>query len=88
MTLCRVHVHFVEACKQDCGKQKCISETELPDGFMCIYSDIYISQIKLAISPSHSILTLGQPVVALTLQCQAPGKVATMSTKSKTMAQP
>ena len=31
-------------------------------------------QIKLAISPSHSILTQGQPVTALTLQRQAAGQ--------------
>ena len=34
-------------------------------------------QIKLSTSPSHSIVTLGQPVPALTLYCQAPGRVAT-----------
>ena len=34
-------------------------------------------QTKLSISPSHSILTPGQPVPALTLQHQAPGRVAT-----------
>ena len=34
-------------------------------------------QIKLAISPSHSILTPGRPVPALTLYRQAPGRVAT-----------
>ena len=34
-------------------------------------------QIKLAISPNYSILTLGQPVVALTLQCQASCRAAT-----------
>ena len=34
-------------------------------------------QIKLSSTPSHSILTLGQPVPALTLQCQAPGRVTT-----------
>ena len=33
--------------------------------------------IILYISPSHSILTSGQPVPALTLQRQAPGRVAT-----------
>ena len=33
-------------------------------------------QIKLSISPSHSILTPGQPVPALTLWRQAPGRVA------------
>ena len=34
-------------------------------------------QTKLSISPSHSILTPGQPVPALTLYLQAPGRVAT-----------
>ena len=34
-------------------------------------------QIKLSTSPSHSILTQGQLVPALTLWCQAPGRVAT-----------
>ena len=34
-------------------------------------------QIKLTTSPSHSILTPGQPVPALTVQCQAPGRIAT-----------
>ena len=34
-------------------------------------------QIKLSISPSHSILTPGQPVPALTLYRQVPGRVAT-----------
>ena len=34
-------------------------------------------QIKLSIPPSHSILTSGQPVPALTLFRQAPGRVAT-----------
>ena len=33
-------------------------------------------QIKLSVSPSYSILTLGQPVPAKTLQRQAPGRVA------------
>ena len=33
-------------------------------------------QIKLSISPSHSILTLRKPVPALTLQHQMPGSVA------------
>ena len=37
----------------------------------------YKLQIKLSTSPSHSMLTPGQPVPALTLQHQAPGKVAT-----------
>ena len=34
-------------------------------------------QTKLSISPSHSILTPGRPVSALTLYRQAPGRVAT-----------
>ena len=34
-------------------------------------------QIKLSISPVHSILTPGQPVSALILERQAPGRVAT-----------
>ena len=37
----------------------------------------YKLQTKLSISPSHSILTPGQPVPALTLQHQAPGRVVT-----------
>ena len=34
-------------------------------------------QIQLSISPNHSVLTLGQPVPALTLYRQAPVRVAT-----------
>ena len=34
-------------------------------------------QIKLSNLPNHSILTPGQPVPALTLWCQVPGRVAT-----------
>ena len=37
----------------------------------------YKLQIKLSTSPSHSILTPGRPVPALTLKRQAPGRVAT-----------
>ena len=33
-------------------------------------------QIQLSTPSSHSILSPGQPVPALTLQCQAPGRVA------------
>ena len=33
-------------------------------------------QIKLFCFTQYSILTAGQPVPALTLQCQAPGRVA------------
>ena len=42
-------------------------------------------QIELAISPSHNILTLSWPVQALTLQHQAPGKVATGVLKFKSL---
>ena len=35
------------------------------------------SQVNLSISPSRSMLTQGQPVPALTLYRQAPGRVAT-----------
>ena len=42
-------------------------------------------QIKLSISPSHSILTPGQPVPELTLQRQAPGRVATGVAISKSL---
>ena len=41
-------------------------------------------QIKLSISPNHSILTLGQPVPALTLSHQAPG-IVTGVTVSKSV---
>ena len=34
-------------------------------------------QIKLAISSNHRVLKPGQPVLALNLQRQAPGRVAT-----------
>ena len=34
------------------------------------------SQIKLAISPSHSVLTLGQPIPVLIPTCQTPGRAA------------
>ena len=37
----------------------------------------YKLQTKLSISPNHSILTPGRPVPALTLERQAPGRVAT-----------
>ena len=37
----------------------------------------YKLQIQLSTSPSHSILTPGRPVPALTLQCQKPGREAT-----------
>ena len=34
-------------------------------------------QIQFAISPSHSIPTMSQPVLALTLQCEVPFRVVT-----------
>ena len=40
-------------------------------------------QIKFAISSSHCIPTLGQPFLALTLQGQAPGRVAMSKAMSK-----
>ena len=43
----------------------------------CIYLNNLKMQIKLASSPSHSILILGQPVLALTAYWQAPGRTAT-----------
>ena len=33
--------------------------------------------IKLSTSPSHRILTLGQPIPTQTLKCQVPGRVTT-----------
>ena len=35
------------------------------------------TEIEVAIPPSHNILTMGQPVLALTLQHHVPGRVAT-----------
>ena len=43
---------------------------------LCAATLRYKFQIKLSVSPSHSILTPGQSFPALTL-CQVPGKVAT-----------
>ena len=45
------------------------------DSFTCCHTEKL--QIQLSTSPSHSVLTPGRPVPALTLQCQAPGRVAT-----------
>ena len=39
---------------------------------------IIIIIVKLAISLSHSIISLGQPVLALTLSGQAPGQVESL----------
>ena len=46
------------------------------DKCTCCHTETRVA-IKLSTSPSHSILTPGQPVPALTLQCRAPGRVAT-----------
>ena len=45
------------------------------DNFTCCHTELQI--IKPSTSPSHSILKPGRPVTALTLQCQAPDRVAT-----------
>ena len=37
----------------------------------------YVPQRRCSVSPSHNIRTLGQPVIALTLSCQSPGRVTT-----------
>ena len=47
------------------------------DNFLRAATLRYKLQTKLSISPSHSMLTPGQPVPALTLLHQAPGRVAT-----------
>ena len=52
----------------------CISGTDLLPPAATLR---YKWQIKLSISSSHSTLTPGQPAPALTLQCQASGRVAT-----------
>ena len=44
---------------------------------VCAATLTYKLLIKLSILPSHSIMTLGWPVPALTLQHQAPSRVAT-----------
>ena len=41
--------------------------------------------IKLAISCSHSTLRLGQPVLALTLKCQEPDRVASGKPSCKSL---
>ena len=46
------------------------------DNCTCCHTEIKL-QIKLSVSPNHSILTPGRPVPALTLKRQAPGRVAT-----------
>ena len=42
-------------------------------------------QIKLAVSTNHSLQTPGKPVLALTLQCQSSGRVATRVPVSKSL---
>ena len=42
-------------------------------------------QIKPFVSPSHSILTPGQPALALTLQSQAPGWITTTVSSFKSL---
>ena len=46
------------------------------DNFTCCHTEIEVAD-QLSTSPSHSILTPGRPVPALTLRGQAPGRVAT-----------
>ena len=53
------------------------------DNFTCCHTEIEKLQVKLSTSPSHTILTPGRPVPALTLYCQAPGRVATGVSKSR-----
>ena len=67
----RVHVCVcvcvcVRACVRACA------QTSVPAATLR-----YKLQIKLPISPSHSILTPGQPVPPLTLQLPVPDRVAT-----------
>ena len=61
----------------------CISGTNLLQQFYTLPSRQYL-QIKLAISPSNSILTPALPVPALTLWNQAHGRVATRVPMFKT----
>ena len=46
------------------------------DNFTCCPTEIEVA-IKLSTPPSHSIMTPGQTVRALTLLREAPGRVAT-----------
>ena len=47
------------------------------DNFMCCHTEIEVADQTFSVSPSHSILTPGWPVPALTLYHQTPGRVAT-----------
>ena len=46
------------------------------DKFTCCHKMTEVAR-KISTSPSHRILTSGRPLPALTVQCQAPGRVAT-----------
>ena len=60
-----------------CLTSQCISGTDLLLTILRAVTLRQRLQIQLSTSPSHSILTPGQPVPALTLQRQAPGRLAT-----------
>ena len=45
------------------------------DNYMCCYTEIEVADQTFT-SPNHSILTPGRPVPALTLSCQATGRLA------------
>ena len=76
------HTHGPNAWRRVCWLVGCLTSQQhasISQGrictanFTCCHTEM---QIQLSISPSHSILTPGQPVPALTLQRQAPGRVA------------
>ena len=46
------------------------------DSWTCCHNEIEV-QIKRVISPTHNVLTPGQPAPALTLYCKVPSKVST-----------
>ena len=72
-----VYCHWLLAGCLTSQQQACVSQRRIcSDDCTCRHSEIKL-QIKLSILPSHSILTPGQPVPALTLCQQAPGRVAT-----------
>ena len=56
---------------------QCISGTDLLGLLLRAATPRYKLQIKLAVSSSNSISTPAQPVLVITIQCQAPGRVAT-----------
>ena len=66
----------VASCSKSQQNAKCTSKTDLPDHCACCTLG-QKPQIKLTVSPSHSILTPGQPAPALILRCQIPGRIAT-----------